>query len=101
MIARIGDDGDVSWTKRRGNPVGGWNTRVQLVNPRPPAVPVGLDIKIEEYFAAAGAIRITVRAARRARSGMGGALVARISARRWAALARSKRQETLKRKISR
>jgi hypothetical protein len=90
----------VSWTKRRGNPVSGWNTRVQLVNPRPPAVPVGLDLKIEEYFAAAGAI---------------GLLSAQLEepdqewAARWslefgktmAALARSKRQETLKRKVSR
>lgn len=34
----------------------GWNSRIALVNPRPPAVPASMDISIEEYFAAAGAI---------------------------------------------
>jgi hypothetical protein len=89
----------VSW-KRRGNPVSGWNSRTEFVNPRPPAAPAGLDIKIEEYFAAAGAI---------------GLLAAQLDepdqewAARWslafgkrmAALARSQRLEAVKRKVSR
>jgi hypothetical protein len=45
----------VSW-KRSVNPVSGWNTKQALANPRPPAVPASLDLTIEEYFAAAGAI---------------------------------------------
>lgn len=34
----------------------GWNPRASLVNPRPPAVPATLNITLEEYYAAAGAI---------------------------------------------
>lgn len=37
-------------------PVRGWNTRSKLQNPRPPAAPASLDITLEEYYAAAGAI---------------------------------------------
>lgn len=86
----------VSW-KRTSNPVAGWNTRVTLKNPRPPSVPTGLDLTIEEYFAAAGAI---------------GLLAAQLDepeaewAAKWslefgtkmAALARAKRREAMKRK---
>ncbi len=37
-------------------PMPGWNSRVPLTNPRPPAVPASLDLTLEEYYAAAGAI---------------------------------------------
>lgn len=44
------------WNGQRRPPVSGWNTRRALANPRPPAVTASLDLTIEEYFAAAGAI---------------------------------------------
>lgn len=34
----------------------GWNTRLALQNPRPPAVPATLDLTLAEYYAAAGVI---------------------------------------------
>lgn len=42
--------------QRTKTPVVGWNTRESLNNPRPPAAPASLDLRLEEYFAAAGAI---------------------------------------------
>lgn len=34
----------------------GWNSRRAIKNPKPPAVPATLDLSLEEYYAAAGAI---------------------------------------------
>lgn len=34
----------------------GWNPRTALKNPRPPAVPASLELTLDEYYAAAGAI---------------------------------------------
>ena len=45
----------MNWKSSR-QPTRGWNTRVALLNPRAPAVPATLDITLEEYYAAAGAI---------------------------------------------
>jgi hypothetical protein len=51
-LSRRDGDGD-----RAGKPTPGWkprlDTRTAFVNPRPPAVPAMLDIRIEEYYAAA------------------------------------------------
>lgn len=45
----------MSW-RRTKQPVRGWNSRMQMQNPRPPAAPASLDLSLEEYFAAAGAM---------------------------------------------
>jgi hypothetical protein len=45
----------VSW-KQGVPPVAGWNLRTALENPRPPAVPASLDLTLDEYYAAAGAM---------------------------------------------
>lgn len=47
----------MSW-RRNPRPVRGWNSRVQMQNPRPPAAPASLDLTLEEYYAAAGAMGV-------------------------------------------
>ena len=45
----------MSW-RRNVVPMAGWNTRVDFANPRPPAAPATLDLRLEEYYAAASII---------------------------------------------
>lgn len=48
----------MSWRSVKGKPSVGWKSRAHpaLMNPRPPAVPATLQLTLEEYFGAAGAI---------------------------------------------
>ncbi len=88
----------MSW-KRTLHPVEGWNTRIALANPRPPAVPTGLDLTIEEYFAAAGAIGLLSAQLDEPDPAWAAKWSLEFGA-RMADLARARRRENMKRKAS-
>lgn len=46
----------IAW--QQNQPAPGWNSRVELQNPRTPAVPASLDLTLEEYYAAAALVGI-------------------------------------------